>query len=199
MYLAVIGDIMSNFCGLERILDALAEAGICRVIHTGNVSANGLNGAECIALLRARQVVCVQGRLDRAYVREGRRAPRHAAERNREGTRHPLDSNSIEYLNTLPRKRLLTEEGLRILVCHGSVNSPATILDSGTPQAVFQRQRELEPADLIICGGALEPFTCLVDSSLFVMPGAMTSDSGAVRYTLVDTEVLPASARTVTL
>lgn len=199
MYLAVIGDILSNFSGLERVLEAITDAGIYRVIHTGNISEDGLNAASCITLLRARGVVCVQGRRDRAFVREGRKRGRDGNECNASRERHALDSVSLEYLNTLPRKRMLTEEGLRILVCHGSINSPATLLDSHTPQSVFQRQRELDPANLIICGGAAEPFQYLADESLFVMPGRMTSDSGAVRYTMVDTEVLPPSARTVTL
>jgi len=199
MYLAIIGDVLSNFSGLERVLDAIADAGIYRVIHTGNISKDGLHAAPCIALLRARGVVCVQGSLDRAFVREGRKKGRDGSEREASRERHPLDSVSLEYLNTLPRKRVLTEEGLRILVCHGSINSPATLLDSHTPQSVFQRQRELDPANVIICGGAAEPFQYLADDSLCVMPGRMTSDSGAVRYTVVDTEVLPPSARTVTL
>ena len=199
MYLAIIGDILSNFSGLERVLDAIADAGIYRVIHTGNISEDGLNAALCIALLRARGIVCVQGRLDRAFVREGRKKGRKGNEDRISRERHALDSLSLEYLNTLPRKRILTEEGLRILICHGAINSPATLLDSHTPQTVFQRQRELDPANVIICGGAAEPFQYRADDSLFVMPGRMTSDSGAVRYTVVNTEVLPASARTVTL
>lgn len=199
MYLAVIGDIMSNFSGLTRILESLEEQGIHRVIQTGNLSQDGLHLSECIRLLRMKQAVCVQGRHDRAFVRGGRGARKSVGTSGADAPRHPVDSASIEYLNTLPRRRVVTEEGLRIVVCHGSINSAGTLLDSQTPRAVFQRQRELEPADIIVSGGAPEPFSCTVDRTLFVIPGTITTPSGAVRYTFIDTEVLPPSVKTVTL
>lgn len=199
MYLAVIGDIMSNFSGLADILESLEEHGIHRVFQTGNLSQEGLHLSECIRLLRMKQAVCVQGRHDRAFVRAGRGAGRNEKISGTNISRYPVDSASIEYLSTLPRKRIVTEEGLRIVVCHGSINSAGALLDSQTPRTVFQRQRELEPADIIISGGATEPFSCTVDRTLFVIPGAMTAPSGAIRYTLVNTEVLPPSVKTVTL
>lgn len=199
MYFAVIGDIMSNFSGLAGILEALEEQGIHRVFQTGNLSRDGLGLSECIRLLREKQAVCVQGHYDRALVRDRRNARRDKSSSDSDTTRRPLDSASIEHLNTLPRKRIVTEEGLRILVCHGSINSASIILDSRTPRAMYQRQREIEPADIIISGGATDPFYCTIDRTLFVIPGAMTTPSGALQYILVDTEVLPASAKTITL
>ncbi len=199
MFFAVIGDILSNFSGLKYILDSLDKDGIHRVIQTGNVCGEGVAGEDCIALLRSRQVVCVQGRLDKIYPRVANSLQKKRTHADEESGGAVLDSASIEYLHTLPRKRLLTEEKLRILVCHGAINRSSMILDHNTPRAVFQRQRELEPVDVVITGGALEPFYCFVDTTLFVMPGIMRDAGGAVRYTLVDTEVWPPSARTVTL
>lgn len=199
MYFAVIGDIMSNFAGLKSILDRLDEEGICRVIHTGNICAPRPDTGSCIALLRARQVLCVRGHQDKTFLKETRQRHRKGAAGKDASTQMHLDSTTLEYLNSLPRKRVLTEENLHIVVCHGAVNSGGTILDSDTPRAVFQRQREQEPADIIISGGSHAPFTCLVDGVLFVMPGTLLSDGGAPRYTLVNTEVLPPSAQTITL
>jgi len=196
MYFAVIGDILSNFSGLKTILDRLEMEGIRRVYHTGNICAAGQNPGACITMLEACRVICVQGHLDKKCVKEIRRA-RYGEERHVATT--PFGSDTIEYLNTLPRKRILTEESLRILVCHGAVNSGNLILDRATSRAVFQRQRESAPADIILSGGANEPFSCLVDGVLFVMPGTMAASGGGLRYTLVDTEILPPAARTVTL
>ena len=199
MYFAVIGDIMSNFCGLQAFFEAMDNEGIHRVIHTGNILSDGPQAMDCIRLLRARNVLCVQGRNDKQLLKRGRRTfPLEEAA----GVVHGkpfLDSGAIEYLNNLPRKRKFTEEGLCILVCHGSVNSPNVTLDRTTSRAVYQRQREQEPVDIVISGGALEPYSCLVDNTLFVMPGAMTFASDGVRYSLVDTELWPPSVQTITL
>jgi predicted phosphodiesterase len=195
MFFAVIGDIMSNFSGLRAVLTLLEEEGIQRVIQTGNICGSGPDSAKCLALLREKNVFCVQGKKDRGLFKLRRRGlqPRE------ESALTFLDSASIEYLNNLPRKRIFTEEGLRILVCHGSVNSPGTMLDGSTPLMFLQRQREEEPADIIISGGGLDPACRLVDNTLFVMPGVMTTTSGEARYILVNTEVSPPSAETITL
>jgi predicted phosphodiesterase len=116
MFFAVIGDIMSNFSGLKAVLTVLEEEGIQRIIQTGNVCGESPDSAECLSLLREKNVLCVQGRLDKALFKRGRRGP----QRSEGSALKFLDSASIEYLKGLPRKRVLTEEGLRILVCHGS-------------------------------------------------------------------------------
>ena len=144
----------------------------------------------------ARQVICVQDNSTKA-VKGARQRYRTTATAS---VPHPvLESAATEFPCNLPRKRMLVEERLRILVCHGAVNSGAKILDRHTPRAILQRQREQEPADIIISGGSAEPYACLVDNVLFVMPGRMVSDEGGLRYTRVDTEVLPPAAQTVTL
>lgn len=199
MHFAVIGDIMSNFSGLKAILSHLDEEGIHRIIHAGNVIGGPVGGLNCLRLLMAENVLCVQGRRDKAIIKTGRHTKKMDADEELLAAYQSLDSGGIEFLSKLPRKQLLAEEGMHILICHGSVNSPNVILDSNTPRVVFQRQREMISCPIIISGGAAEPFYTLVGDTLFVIPGAMTNAEGAVCYTRVDTEVLPPSAETVTL
>lgn len=197
MFFAVIGDIESNFSGLTAVLAALDQEGIHRVMHTGNTCMGPSHARECLALLRERGVFCVQGKHDKAVVRAGRikrDANRDAAAAD---VYSALDSDAVEYLAALPRTRRLTEEGRRILLCHGSVNSASLVLTPDTPRAVFHRQREIAEADIVVCGGAKTPFSYHIDSTLFVCPGTMTLTANTARCLLVKTETFPWSAETI--
>ncbi|HDP33797.1 MAG TPA: hypothetical protein ENN29_01665 [Candidatus Hydrogenedentes bacterium] len=188
MFFAVIGDIKSNFCGLQQVLRALEDAGIHRVLHTGNVCETPANARECVALLRRHTVLSVQGKKDRDLVRRTKR-PRNTSNREPLAQTHQaLDSAAKEHLRSLPRKRRFSEEGLQITLCHGSVNCSRDLLTSDTPLERFRREREQEPADIIIYGGAARPFAFTIDHTLFACPGTMMDESGRLRYLLVNTE-----------
>ncbi len=199
MYFAVIGDILSNFVGLDAVLASLQEQGIYRVVQTGNLSADGSGLKEIIALLRRRDVLVVQGKYDRELLRRCRAGNKATPSSQQAPPLSPVENASITFLADLRRKEVFVEEGLRILLCHGSVNSAGMILDSQTPRSVYQRQREQESAQIIISGGAASHFNCTVDQTLFVIPGSLTTANGDLRYTLVDTEVLPIAAKNITM
>ncbi len=199
MIFAVIGDIKSNFSGLQALLDNLRERGIQRVLQTGNVCGGVENSRECLALLRERSVVCVQGREDRALVSSRRKPRQNTARQNDDEIKSELGSSNVEYLHNLPRKRMFVEEGLRIVLCHGAINSAQHMLTRDTPMPRFRREREIASADIIVCGGAPDPFIYHVDQSMFVCPGAMGDEAGLVRYSLVDTEVTPWSALSISI
>ena len=197
MFFAVTGDIESNFSGLEKILTTLDEAGIHRVLHTGNACTAPEKAHECLALLRKRDVLCVQGVKDKRIARSQRRLEREPSETWPLDAYAALSSDDIEYLACLPRTRRFTEEGIRILLCHGAINSPSLILSADTPRAVLLRQREIADADIVVCGGAAAPFTRHVDGVFFVCPGPLTCADNRARYLLVNTETTPWSAECV--
>ena len=194
MFFAVIGDIKSNFSGLQQLLSALEEEGIQRVLHTGNVCYGPEYARECLELLQAHSVLCVQGKLDKNIVRLKKRKGDDRDMLLMQQTHAALGSVAIEYLNALPRKRSIVEENLRILLCHGAINSAGDILTAETSVERFRRERELDTANILVFGGAQDPFTFSIGQTLFVCPGSMTDDSGTLRYTLVDTESDPWSA-----
>lgn len=199
MFLAIIGDIMSNFSGLQRILRDLEEAGIHHIVHTGN-SCYGPQGAQsCVDLLREKQVVSVQGRMDRALSLRKFKPHEKWDSQVLQATYAALDSASIEYLGRLPRKYRFSMEGMQWVLCHGALTSPSEVLSKETGYAKLLRQRELEIADIIITGGAEDPFSLEVAGTLFVGPGVLATKEGMIRYTLVNTEALPYRASVVML
>ncbi|MCK5862531.1 MAG: metallophosphoesterase family protein [Candidatus Hydrogenedentes bacterium] len=199
MFFAVIGDIMSNFSGLEQLLGTLEEEGIQRILHTGNVCNSPEHARECVKLLEEHSVLCVQGKQDRRIVKTKKHKGTDDAAQLLKQTHAALGSIAIEWLNSLPRKRDFTEEGLRIVLCHGAINSASNILSSTTSVERFRRERELDMADIIVCGGARDPFAFSVEQTFFVCPGVMQDEAGNIRYTLVDTESTPWSAKSIVI
>lgn len=199
MFLAVIGDILSNACSLQTVLDHLEEEGIREVVHTGNICLAPEGASACVQLLRKRAVMAVQGRLDRALVSRKAKAKRLPEAAELEKSYALLDSSAIEFLNGLPRKRSFTREGVEWLLCHGAVNSPSEILTEDTSFLKFQRQREECTARIVISGGSTEPFSVDADGTLFASAGTLLTREGKIRYTLIDTEVYPFEARVIML
>lgn len=198
MFFAVIGDIQSNFYGLKQILEALENQGVQRILHTGNICDTPEEARDCVELLQRYAVLCVQGKADKSLVKTAKHKSNKHTSIHQQQTHSALGSMAIEHLNGLPRKRSFTEEGLRILVCHGAINSAGDILTASTSVERFRRERELDTANIIVCGGAPEPFAYNIDQTLFVCPGTMTDEANNPRYTMVNTESMPWSAVSLT-
>ena len=199
MFFAVIGDIQSNFSGLKHLLTTLENEGIQRVLHTGNICNVPENARECVELLQQHGVLCIQGKEDRTLTKTTKHKQKNGVAKSLHQTHAVLGSRAIEFLNGLRRKRVFTEEGLRILMCHGAVNSAGDILSATTSVERFRRERELDTANIIVCGGASDPFAYNIEQTLFVCPGTMTDESGRPRYTLVNTENTPWETTSVVL
>jgi predicted phosphodiesterase len=199
MYLAAFGDILSNNGALQQIMNHFEDEGIHHVVHTGNICLFPEGARECVERLRTSSIQAVQGRLDRALISRKAKAKRLPEAADLEKSYATLTSADIEYLAGLPRKRSFTRESIVWLVCHGSLNRPSEILTGESGSMKFQRQREETTAQVIITGGAEEPFCLTVEGSLFVSPGTLLTRDGKIRYTLIDTETVPYEARIIYL
>lgn len=197
MHFAVLGDINGNARALRGVLDDLAEQGILTVLQTGNLVAGHGRAKEVLDLLQERRVTCVQGVKDRAVARfrrkEARLRDRLSGDEVAQlaAVHESLTGEVIEVLRRLPARRDLEIEELSILVCHGSVSNASDLLSGGTAEAKFQRQREIAPVDIIVCGGAREPFARYIENTLFVGPGWVDHSPGIACYSIVDTEEEP--------
>ncbi|MFO7976251.1 MAG: metallophosphoesterase family protein [Candidatus Hydrogenedentota bacterium] len=185
-----------NLPALIAILDAVEQRGIETVFNAGNTVGVYPWPNEVIEHIRRQNIPTVQGIEDRNTVRFLRSSERMLrkisddARRALEWTHAHTTSANIEWLGTLPKEQRLTLEGIAILLCHGAPTGMKERLASDTSREVFERQREEANAALVLCGGSKEPFARQVEDTLFVCPGAATSQAGA-RYAVVDTEVVP--------
>ncbi len=202
MIFAVIGDIKGNFSALDAIMQAIDDAGIDVVLHTGNCAVGQAEGNLTIEMMKSRNIISIQGGMDRHLVYYRR-------ERNRTSNLEMEDqvllasanefvsTSNIEFLRTLPRQRFLTLEGIEILLCHGSPTSPFSFLTSHTPMIRFEREREKAGAAIVLCGTTTEAYYKWVNGMLFVGAAPvskelMTSDA---EYILINTDTKPWSVK----
>lgn len=199
MYLAIFCAVRGNFPALQAILGAVDEWGIETVFNAGNCVGRYPWPNEVIGLLRERNLPTVQGIEDRAaarFLRSSERMMRKIPEDVRRGlewTHAHTASVNLEWLGTLPRERRFTIEEIDILLCHGAPTGTKERLTAETVSEVFERQREVANARLILCGGSDTPFARRVEDTLFVCPGAAGGAAGA-RFAIVDTESEPWTA-----
>ena len=197
MILAVLGDVNGNVRALRAALAPIEKAGILTILQTGNLVAGHGEARDVLALVEHSGVVCVQGVRDRQVVRFRRKEPSlrgrmSAGEADALAVAHAaLSSSDLELLRRLPSKKELHIDRVRIVLCHGSISNPADILDAQTPLMKFQRQRELAPVDMVVCGGAREAFHVQVGGTLFVGPGWVDHAPGIAGFTLVDSDTTP--------
>lgn len=201
MLLAAIGDIRGNLPALQATLDMLHEEGIQTIVNTGDSVVGHPWGDAVIDALQASQVISVQGESDRRIVRFRRKrdalktrlAPPEfeALQRAYEA----CTSRHLEYLRDLPHMRSFTIDGVSIALCHGTLSSQAEGLKFAHPLDRFLRQREIVPAQIIVCGRGQDAFTRTVEDALFVHPGSVgMADDGRAHYTVISTEEKPIRA-----
>jgi len=77
-------------------------------------------------------------------------------------------------------------------VCHGTINSQRDSLRAENDDHKFNRQRELNPARIIVSGRTHIPHKKQLGDTLFVNPGSLgANDDGLARYAIVSTEREP--------
>jgi len=204
MYLAAIGDIHGNLPALEAVLAAIDDAGIQTIVSTGDAVVGYQWPNEVVELLRNRNIPSVQGELDRRvvhFLRKQETLRQKLSDDEFEAlhqTHATLHSHNLEFLRSLPRRRMLHVEGIDICVCHGTPTSQSETLDEEDPPGKFRRVRELTNAQIVVSGATHQPLSRTVDATLFVNPGAVgVAPAGAriATYAIVDTETDPWEAR----
>lgn len=200
MILAILGGVHGDAHALCAALDAIDEAGILSIAHTGNSAVGAPGGREAMDLLIGRAIPAVQGAEDRHVGHARRKAGRLArdldeAQRAAVMAAHDvLSSAHIEALLARPHTRRLEIDGVRVLLCHGLPGHPGAVFDAATPVAVLERLRESSDADIVVSGGAPDFFHRLVSGTLFVAPGRVRAEDGHAGYAWASTEESPWTA-----
>jgi predicted phosphodiesterase len=103
MKLAIISDVHANLEALRATLAEISAHAVDRIVCLGDIVGYNANPAECIALLRGFDPLCVAGNHDRAVAGEiTTDGFSHTAARAVRWTRLRLDAEARAYLAALP-------------------------------------------------------------------------------------------------
>ena len=200
MIFAIISDIHGHWPALSAVLEAIDDEGIHTVVNAGDCVGGRPWPNEVINCLRQREIASAQGEWD---YRTAKFLRKEKALRGRmsAGEFEALEEafkdcgvENIEYLRALRRVQTVVIDGIRILVCHGTLTSHSDCLRDDEDDTRYARQREIEPADIIVTGATHVPHRRWVGGTLFVNPGAVggaEEDGGLGNFAIVSTEEEP--------
>lgn len=120
MKLALVSDIHANLEALQATVGALSPLGVDRVVCLGDVVGYNTDPAECIALVRTLDPLCVAGNHDRAVAGQiTTETFSDTAARAVAWTRQRLGAEEIDFLKSLP---LQTTIGNHLVAVHGALH-----------------------------------------------------------------------------
>ena len=198
MLIAALGGVSGNLPALDAVLNHIDKAGIHTVVNTGDTLVGCPSPNEAWERLEKREVISVQGELDRQalrIVRKGDSLPQRVSPAlfaALQFANHKTFSKNLERVGGLPRRRIFTVDGLSVCLCHGTPSSQSEGLDEQDDVAKFRRQREFANVHVVILGRTPRPFAKMVDDTLFVNPGRIgIGKPGQAVYATISTEEIP--------
>lgn len=120
MRIALVSDIHANLEALRTVLDDIALQKVDRIVCAGDIVGYNTNPAECVALLRRFDPVCVAGNHDLAAA--GTIGTEEFSRRGAKAilwTRERLDAETVDFLKGLPRRICIRN---RLLVVHDALH-----------------------------------------------------------------------------
>lgn len=192
MKVALIGDMHANLPALEAVLAHAHQQGAEGIWNIGDFVGYGPFPDEVVKRLRDEQAVSIIGNYDTAVLKFGagaRKKKNPAKALAHQWAYENLSKESLEYLRSLPEDKRLEVEGRRILLTHGSPDSPDEHLTPDTPQDRLGELAGKARADIIICGHSHQPFVRKADGVWFINTGSVgRPDDGDPRacYAIMD-------------
>lgn len=195
MLMAAFGDTRGNLEALRAVLEEVEREGIQTVVNTGDSVVGAPFPNEVIDLVQRHGVPSVQGERDRLVVRFLRKKDslrRSLGDSEFEAVEEAyakMTSPHLEYLKGLPQALRLEIDGIEVALCHGGLTSQSERLSVDDSEERFQRQREIAPVDVVVCGHGGQSFVREVSGTLFVNPGSVgMSEDGMAHYAVIRAE-----------
>ncbi len=120
MRLALISDVHANLEALEATLADIAAHSVDRIVCLGDIVGYNTKPAECLALIRAHDILCIAGNHDLAVC--GRITTENfssTAARAVDWTRRRLTAEELAFLRGLPLK---ADIGGQVIAVHGALH-----------------------------------------------------------------------------
>jgi predicted phosphodiesterase len=169
--LGVIGDVHCESDTLGRVLDALEMMNVEAVLCVGDLVDGPGDADATLAMLQARQVLCVAGNHERWFL--------DGEQRSLENATGAINETSRAFLDALPKVRGYTTPNGNALLCHGVGEDDEAWLLSDTRGYALQdipTLRELmldQEVQFMLCGHTHERM-------IRVFPGLTVINAGTI-------------------
>jgi len=196
MKIALLSDIHGNVDALRAVLDELTRLGVERVFCCGDLVGYYYHPAECIELLNEWNMECVRGNHEDMLFQimgdpEVRIRVRKKYGSALERAAATLSEHHLDYLAALPRTKLVTIEGKKILLCHGAPWDTDQYIYPDASLDLFEKCAQ-SGADWVVCGHTHYQLDRQVDACRVINPGSVGQPRGKHRgnahWALLDIE-----------
>jgi putative phosphoesterase len=159
-----LSDMHANFPALVGALQRAERLGAEAIFAAGDLIGRGPHPVETIRLLARRGIPAIRGNVETRLTTLRSKGTDFARLLKKKGSRLAwtalqLGSAEWEYLDSLPPARILTLQGMRVLIVHGSpVSETDSIYPSITAEALTKKMGG-ETADVLVCAHTHIPFT----------------------------------------
>jgi predicted phosphodiesterase len=120
MKLAIVSDIHANLEALRAVAAEISAHAVDRIVCLGDIVGYNTNPAECVAVIRQLDAVCIAGNHDRAVTGQiTTDGFSHTATRAVAWTRARLDTGDLDYLRRLPLTASVADH---LVAVHGALH-----------------------------------------------------------------------------
>lgn len=194
---AFCSDVQGNLSALEAVLAELAKRAVTDIYVAGNVVLGGAQPLETWMRLANIQARITQGPKDLATATVDPATLKASSEREKSllaqfsTTREKLGEFVLQKLKRLPLQvRLPLLNGDELVMVHGSPGEPGTEFSHDLDDDEMLALVGDDPADIIVCGGALVPFERMVAGIRVVNVGVVHNDKQrTAHYTIITPRV----------
>jgi len=176
MKIGIISDIHGHFAELQATLRLLDDKGVDQIICAGDIADGADDGNAVVALLREREIPCVQGNHDRDAFRD--QAELRAIMRRNGLTEHPrlLSAGTVAYLSGLPLTQQFTWAGRTVCLAHGTPHSNMDYLFMDADEERFRDVAAGTEAEIIVLGHTHQPMYVTVGNTWILNAGAVSTN-----------------------
>ena len=171
MKIGIISDIHAQFDALKRALRLLEKQAVDQVVCVGDLVDRGDDGDEVVALIKRREIPCVQGnhdkmaKLTQAFIK---RNPQLDLPLN------TLKPETIEFLSTLPQSIKLNLAGVSVMIVHDNPwHDQTQYIFPNSQISIFHDVVKTAKTQVIIMGHTHVPMCVHYRNSVMINPGSV--------------------------
>jgi putative phosphoesterase len=178
MKIGFISDIHGNATALEAVLEDIKARNVDKVYVLGDICYRGPEPQRSLDLVRELNTEVIKGNADEWVVRgvQQGEVPAHALElmnKEREWTLYQLDTESIDYLKSLPSELKIEVEGVRIHAYHATPHSLFDIVPPNESDENLIKSQMFREADLYVYAHIHKPYIRYTHGKCIINTGSV--------------------------